>query len=233
MSQQALQQRYHTAAAYIPNGLPDIHPTASTKSLGALGLRAGHYVLSVGRLVPEKGFGDLIDAFVRLDTDWNLVIVGAADHEGAYSRTLMQKAAAGGIILAGYQNGEALAELYTHAGLFVLPSHHEGLPMVVLEALNCGTPILVSDIPPHRELAFAEEVFPAGNVTAMAHRIRLHISAAMSDHDGKRHSERRVRLRREFDWNRIAAETAAVYRQAMRPIRRRDGGLNSGASSGC
>jgi glycosyltransferase involved in cell wall biosynthesis len=224
--QQALQQRYRIAAAYIPNGLPDIRQTASAKVLDTLGLKAGRYLLSVGRLVPEKGFEDLIDAYARLDADWKLVIVGAADHPDAYSRALHQKAAAAGVIMAGYRRGKDLAELYSHAGLFVLPSHHEGLPMVVLESLNCGAPILVSDIPPHRELAFVDEMFPVGNVPAMARRIRLHITAAMSAHEGKRHSERRARLQREFDWNRIAEETAVVYRQAMGAHSGNDGGLN-------
>ncbi len=52
----------------------------------------------------------------------------------------------------GFQTGETLRQLYAHAGLFVLPSSHEGLPIVLLEALSYGLQVLVSDIPSNLEV---------------------------------------------------------------------------------
>ena len=76
------------------------------------------------------------------------MIVGASDHPGHYVRGLETLAAATpGVVMTGFQSGTALAELYAHAGLFVLPSSHEGLPMVLLEATVAGLPVLASDIP--------------------------------------------------------------------------------------
>ena len=74
------------------------------------------------------------------------------DHPGHYVRDLETLAAATPeVVTTGFQSGTALAELYAHAGLFVLPSSHEGLPMVLLEATVAGLPVLASDIPANRE----------------------------------------------------------------------------------
>jgi len=86
-----LFEKYKTVAAYIPNGvnIPEQVPAGLT--LSKFGLKSGRYFLAVGRLVPEKGFHDLLDAYVKLDTDWKLVIIGDADHKDKYSFNLKKK----------------------------------------------------------------------------------------------------------------------------------------------
>jgi len=116
----------------------------------------------VGRLVPEKGFHDLIDAFNKLQAfnfqkkiqntkhsieGLKLVIVGDADHPDNYSMNVKKMADENSnVILTGILTGEKLQELYSHAGLFVLASYYEGLPIVLLEAMSYGLPCIVSDI---------------------------------------------------------------------------------------
>ena len=102
----------------------------------------------VARFVPEKELHDLIKAFKALECDCKLVIAGDADHETDYSRNLRQVASEDDrIILTGYITGEPLNQVYTYARLFVLPSYHEGLHIVLLEALSYGLSVMVSDIP--------------------------------------------------------------------------------------
>src|SRR5260221_4349777 len=107
------------------------------------------YVLLVSRLVREKRHLDLIEAFRRADLDdWKLVIVGAADHADAYAREVVSVAErTERVVTTGFQSGVALHGLYANAGLFVLPSSHEGLPIAILEALSFGVPVVASDIP--------------------------------------------------------------------------------------
>lgn len=195
---------------YIPNGVqvPEILPPGGT--LGRLGCVPGRYVLAVGRFVPEKGFHDLIAAFGRVDTGWKLVIAGAADHEDGYSRSVVNTASADSrIVLTGFIKGAELGEVYSNAGLFVLPSYHEGLPIALLEAMSYGLPSIASAIPANMELLDKGHSFPAGDVDSIAGRISRSIAepedAAMN----------RALVAREYDWDKVAEQTEAVYMAAL------------------
>ena len=142
-----LYEKYTSCPVFIPNGvnIPERIPAGQT--LSRFDLEPKRYILAVGRLVPEKGFRDLIEAYAGLSTDWKLAIVGSADHNYSYTNSLIKKAnKISGVVMAGFQKGKALAELYSNAGLFVLPSYHEGLPIVALEAISYNLPLILSDI---------------------------------------------------------------------------------------
>lgn len=207
-----LKQKYDIEAFYIPNGVDraDIIPAGET--LLHFGLKAKQYVIGVGRLVPEKGFDDLIDSFKRINTDWKLVIVGAADHEDDYSRALKAKASdSKNIIMADFQRGRAIGELYSNAGLFVLPSYHEGLPIVALEAMSYNLPMLLSDIPANREVASSGETFPVGDVNALAEKIARFIEDPSAFFNKEFFKNRHKRLKANFNWAIIAKKTEDVY----------------------
>jgi glycosyltransferase involved in cell wall biosynthesis len=111
---------------HIPNGVRVNPPATSASYLSEIGVSRNNYALAVARFVPEKGLHDLISAFRIINTDHKLVIAGRADHETEYSERLRHMAAEDDrIILTGYISGEALHQVYSHARLFVLPSHHE------------------------------------------------------------------------------------------------------------
>ena len=61
------------------------------------------------------------------------------------------------MVFTGFTTGEDLRQLYSHARCFVLPSVNEGFPMVMLEAMAYGLPILCSDIPGTRQVELPEE----------------------------------------------------------------------------
>jgi glycosyltransferase involved in cell wall biosynthesis len=104
---------------------------------------ARNVVLGVGRLMPEKRFDRLIDAYAALppglrDTT-RLVIVG----EGPSRRRLEGNRPAG-VVFTGALRGIALAEAYATSDVFVLPSDEETFGNVVLEAMASGLPVIVS-----------------------------------------------------------------------------------------
>lgn len=217
-----LFEKYKSVAAYIPNGvnIPDLEPPGDT--LTAFNLKPGRYFLSVGRLVPEKGFHDLIEAFVKLDTDWKLAIVGDADHEDRYSINLKKRADQfDGVIMTGFQKGRGLKELYSNAGLFVLPSYHEGLPIVALEAMSYNLPMLLSDIPANKEVALPEETFPVGNIKILSKRLGTFLKNPSSLSSSEILNEKRRRIETEFNWDIIAKQTADLYHRVIQmPARR-------------
>jgi glycosyltransferase involved in cell wall biosynthesis len=194
----------------IPNGVVLPKLSDSTGTIEKFGLTRGRYVLLVSRLVPEKRHLDLIAAFQQASLpDWKLALVGGSDHPDAYQREVMKKAAEAGVVLTGFQQGAALQELYSHAGLFVLPSSHEGLPIALLEALSYGLPVLASDIPANLEVGLpAEHYFPLGNVDALADRIRRQSSNVLTL--AARESIR-AWVAQRYDWQDIAEKTVRLY----------------------
>ena len=207
-----MRDKHSITAEYIPNGvvLPEKIPSGPV--LEKFGLTKGRYVLAVGRLVPDKGFHDLIEAFSRAGCDWKLALVGDADHEDSYSLGLKERAAnTANVVMTGFQKGAALGELYSNAGLFVLPSYHEGLPIVGLEAMSYELPMILSDIPANREIAEAGELFPVGDVEALAGKIRTFLKSPELLSSPEIILNKRHRLDQEFNWDRIAEQTEWVY----------------------
>jgi glycosyltransferase involved in cell wall biosynthesis len=210
-----VRQKHGRESTLIPNGV--VLP-AMPDSLGALtpfGLEPGKYVLLVSRLVPEKRHLDLISAFQRAAlSEWKLAIVGASDHPDAYVRQVLDSAASTpGVVCTGLQTGLALSELYAHAGLFVLPSSHEGLPIAMLEALSYGLPVIASDIPANLEVGLEpDHYYKLGDVGALARKLIEFSSQQLTD--SIRHS-RRAWVSERFDWHDIARRTLAVYQAVV------------------
>lgn len=191
----------------IPNGvdLPPQSPQGDAV-LSELGLDPMGYVLAVGRLVPEKGFHELIAAHRRSPGGRRLVIVGAADHEDRYSRDLLASAGPDVVFAGRRQKGE-LRSLYENAALFVLPSHHEGLPLVALEAMFCRTRCLLSDIPANRQLQLpAAAYFPPGDVAGLAAKLGQPLEGLARPEPS---------MLQRYRWSGVATATAEVLKRAL------------------
>jgi glycosyltransferase involved in cell wall biosynthesis len=212
-----VRRKHGCDSTLIPNGVVLPVMPDSVDALASFGLVPGKYALLVSRLVPEKRHLDLIAAFRRAALPgWKLAIVGASDHPDAYVREVLATATATatpGVVCTGLQTGLALRELYANAGIFVLPSSHEGLPIAMLEALSYGLPVVASDIPANLEVGLpAEHYFPLGDVGALA--MRLGEFAAQPLTVEVRES-RRAWVAERFDWRDIARRTLAVYRAVV------------------
>jgi len=191
-------------------------PSEEGDVLAQFGLDRRRYLLAVGRLVPEKGFHDLLEAFVKADLPgWKLVIAGRADHEDGYSVGLKQKAAAiPAVVMTGFVTGEPLVQLYSHAGMFVLPSYHEGLPIVLLEAMSYGLSVVASDIPANRQAGLlANRFFPPGDIEKAAKKIRCYAMQAFTPAEKKAQIDF---IARNFDWDLITEKTIGFYGTLLR-----------------
>ena len=210
-----MKRTYGVPVVVIPNGIGSPRRLQSTTVLRSFGLEPRRYVLTVARIDEQKRQLDLIDAFARLgETAWKLAIVGDNDYASEYGRAIARAAVkTAGVVLLGYQTGDALAELYTHAGLFVLPSSHEGQPIAALEAISYRCPVILSDIPAHREIATSSaELVRVGDVATLARRLKARCAATAYRDPGLIEHQGFIR---SHDWREIAERTLDVYVSAL------------------
>lgn len=212
--QRIMTDRCHRDSHLIYNGVKVSDRVSNHRYLDSLGVESGQYILAVARFVPEKGLHDLIAAFEEAKLGCKLVISGDADHEDDYSRALKDVASKNNnIVMTGYITGNKLSAMFSNAGLFVLPSYHEGLPISLLEALSYGVTPLVSDIPANLEVDLGQEYYfhckDVGNlkdklVTMWQHRF---------SHPGEDYFIDLVK--KKYDWTVIADQTIKVYEKAL------------------
>ena len=144
-------------SVFIPNGIDPVTRSTSTTFLEQYDIAQGTYLLAVGRLTPEKGLEYLVQAANRLPQVTQVVIAGASDHDSSYREQLERLDVHHKVIFTGFTTGEDLRQLYSHARALVLPSVNEGFPMVLLEAMAYGLPILCSDIPGTRQVDLPDQ----------------------------------------------------------------------------
>jgi len=215
-NQRYLQKKYNrTPLFYIPNGInpPNIWKPGST--LKRFNLSPKKYVLAVSRFVPEKGLHDLLSAYSNIhNPPFDLVIAGSADYKTKYSRKIEQTAQKNPrIILTGFLLGKPLEELYSNAGLYVLPSYHEGMPLTLLEALVYGLPVLVSAIPQTREFRLPEyRYFPPGKIQILEKKLSKLFQIGISEAEKSRQKEM---MCYDFNWDQISEKTYRVYKSLI------------------
>lgn len=203
---QILKTKYNRHNAWlIPNGVKLPVLALSDEYIKSLGLLKGQYIIAVGRFVPEKGFHDLIDAYLRCKLTQKLVLVGEADHESEYSQSLKDKARKNNVVLTGFIKGDKLNEIFTHAALFVMPSYHEGLPIALLEAMSYNLKVLVSDIPANLEVKLRKQsYFNVGDVDDLAFCLTERLNSSEE-------SNYTDLIRTKYNWETIAKMTIQVY----------------------
>jgi glycogen(starch) synthase len=166
-----------------------------------------------GRLVYEKGVQHLLAAVPQLrDRHPGLRVVIAGD--GPYRADLEAQAGAQ-VTFAGFLGGHDLTALMGASDCYVVPSIYEPFGMVALEAAAAGTPVAVADTGGLAEIVehgVTGVKFPSQDPSALA----ASVSAVLGDREYARVLARRARrrVREEFAWPQIAAQTVAVYEAA-------------------
>lgn len=210
--------RFVRAPLLVPNGVdlgrfcpaePPVSAALVAPATPAATRSGPLHLLFVGRFVEKKGLPLLVHCLDLPGTHWTFVGWGPQPPVAASNAC---------VTLAGRLPPTAIVAHYQRADLLVLPSTGEGFPLVVQEALACGTPVLVS-----REVALA---FPARDeacvfdvelrVDQPAAALRHALTALLADPERLRAARPAARaLAAQWSWTRCVDAYRAVYRQAL------------------
>jgi glycosyltransferase involved in cell wall biosynthesis len=167
----------------------------------------------VGRLCKDKGVDTLLRAWeevLRTRPDARLVIVGSGDKQGALEKMVSDLDIGKSVTFVGYLNEPSrIQELLHSSKLFLLPSKNEGFARAVSEAMACGLPCIISDLPNLRELYGGVAVFvPVGDHMMLAEEIIDLL--ADEPRCAKIGQSSRARAK-EFQWDKAARITSAAF----------------------
>lgn len=209
---QYFKDTYNRDTIFIPNGInkPECKPVDVIGQ--KWNLKEREYILYLGRIVPEKGIHYLIEAYKQTDTDYPLVIAGGASDTKEYMEELKQLAGDDKrIIFTDFVKGQELAELYSNAYLYVLPSELEGMPLSLLEAMSYGNCCLTSDIPECTEVIGEHGVnFRCSDVDSLKEKLTVLLNnPEMTEGYRKAASDY---ILKKYNWETVVEQTLEVYK---------------------
>ena len=204
----------------IPNGVDTqtFHPLPEV-------VRRNDEIVFVGSIKPLKGIGYLLQAFERINKEWpcTLAIYGSDSRTADGSSYLdselarISEVARHNVHYKGRVARSALPAVYSSATMAIFPSLAEAFPLVCLEAMACGTPVIFSTCGPHTEIIdngtsglFCEARDP-DNIAQKA--LTLFRNKALRESIS---SEARIKVCKQFEWNELLARNIRFYDAVVR-----------------
>lgn len=153
--------------------------------------------LAVGRFTPlHKGIDILIEAFhffAKKNQEWNLDIVGEGPEENTYRSLISKYELDNRISIRPFTND--IQSYYSNAQVYVLSSRWEGMPLVLVEAMSHGLPIVTSDLPVCKEILRESGLFfRNGDINELAQRLE-----EATKIDWKEKSQQAIAIAKEYD----------------------------------
>jgi glycosyltransferase involved in cell wall biosynthesis len=173
----------------------------------------------IGRLVPQKGFDILIEAFARIATqapDLYCLIIGEGDDKGKLSERIRLAGLETRVRLLGYQDRSKAMSILKSSDIFVMPSRYEGTPIALLEAAALARPILaacaggIPELVAHEQHAY---LVPTHDPEALAQGfLKLALDHEYAHRLGQ---NARQRVRERFNPESQVNETWEAYEKAL------------------
>jgi glycosyltransferase involved in cell wall biosynthesis len=197
----------------VPNGVDTRHFTAGTSE-------RDHLILFVGSLIERKGVDILIASMARViqrRPEYRLMIIGDGPMRARLGAMTAHLQMEGQVEFMGGMTSDDVRAWMQRARVFVLPSREEGLGVVLLEAIACGTPCIGSSVGGIPDIVTPDVgvLVPPADVAALTEAVLsilddpvLWESMSLSA---------RTRAARDFDWDIIAGRLIGIYDNVLRP----------------
>lgn len=174
------------------------------------------YLFGIGRVVPQKGFDVLIDAYARLAARRadapDLLIAGEGPERESLQKRVGDLGLTDRIHLIGFADRPTAVSLFRGCEIFILPSRHEPQGIVNLEAMACAKPVIASRVGGVPEIVLDEVtglLVPGEDAAALAGALET----LLADPDRARAlgEAGQARVAAEFTWPRIADQYFEIY----------------------
>lgn len=169
------------------------------------GVKYKRFILSVGRITPEKGYRTLIEAFrIMGDCGYTLVIAG-----GGATDELPHEKLGGTVRLLGEVPHELMRHLYASCACYVNASIHEGQSNAALEAMSWEAPVLLSDIAGNRSLGLPDRhYFPPQDGPSLTRKLTELLQTPET-------FVVPTSFMMRFDWEKVCEELEGTFKEAI------------------
>jgi glycosyltransferase involved in cell wall biosynthesis len=171
------------------------------------------YIIYVGRLIKSKGIlrlPQILRGIRVFDDRVRLLVVGTGADREELLKAFTEEKLQDSVVMTGSLSREDLASILPEAQLLVLPSYSEGIPLVVLEAMAAGLPIVCSNVGGLPDLVKNSEngfLIDPNDIDAFIEKINFLVS---NNTVRKEISERNLNKAQEFSWSKIAEHYLSV-----------------------
>lgn len=172
-------------------------------------------VLFLGRFHKNKGPDLLAKAFKLLDRDDAILVMAGYDdgYEGALKRQIKELGIENKVDYLGPCYGKDKVNAYATADVYIMPSRRELFGLTLLEALACGTPVIITDRCGIASLLPAE----CGAVVPFDEQALVEaIAKALDNHIADSYRQYRIKWARQYDWGNIAPKVIEVYEKVLK-----------------
>jgi glycosyltransferase involved in cell wall biosynthesis len=209
----AMQDICQRDIAVVPNGISIVDQLDTNDATAH-----GKHILYVGRLEPVKGVRYLISAMKRVhDTipDARLIIIGEGTERAMLEALSARLGLQTCVQFGGEVPHEKVLSFMQQADVFVLPSLSEGFPMVIVEALACGLPVVASRVGGVPEIITNETngyLVEAKDEGALADRIQVLLQ---DDLLRKKISDANKELVKKYSWENVIIKLEKIYESSV------------------
>ena len=203
---------------YIPYGSiqsqNEVIPIDTDSVLNKYNLKQKQYIVTVGRLVPEKKFEVLINAFLKIKSKKvKLVIIGDEIPETKYSRKLKQNTF-NNVIFTGFLYGQECNTIWKNALLYVQPSEIEGTSISMLTSMGYGLCTIANNTPENKEVINNDNLLFNHNDYNSLYSI-LNNLLQNTDLCSRHGIEAKKRAKKFYNWKDVTNELELLYSRIL------------------